>query len=325
MLDNRFFSPQKIKENLIFSIINMENPKDDSVQSTRETHDQVVVLWRQLLAIHPDFRDQSESIRPLIERRYPLGYRRELRKRLGTSPNIQQYLEGMEDILKEESLLRSPLIDPVKQDQEEDAPPEDAADKTYHSEHESDQESDGDEDHHSGTEVDEITRNTEENSQEESFTEEYDEYVEPDSSTELNSISAALAGIIEDQVRRRTSGNQPTRPRQGNKGSKTRGGTMDGAYGQDTDYSTGSTESRGTYTRNQPACYHCDQNHTIYTCQEFRSLKRDERINRAEELGLCLCCMKRGHQKLNCPSLGRCKEDNPDGSPCNKKHNTLLH
>jgi len=65
------------------------------------------------------------------------------------------------------------------------------------------------------------------------------------------------------------------------------------------------------------SCKMCKKGHPIFLCFKFKQLNSQERINKANELNLCVCCLSEGHKKDSCKYPG-CKK-------CNAKHNTLLH
>lgn len=61
----------------------------------------------------------------------------------------------------------------------------------------------------------------------------------------------------------------------------------------------------------------CNQNHSLYNCNEFRKLSMEQRIEKAKSYHVCLNCRHPGHTDSNC-KLTHCRY-------CNIKHNTLLH
>ncbi|XP_016664836.1 uncharacterized protein LOC107885674 [Acyrthosiphon pisum] len=65
------------------------------------------------------------------------------------------------------------------------------------------------------------------------------------------------------------------------------------------------------------SCKMCKKGHPIFLCFKFKQLNSQERINKAKELNLCVCCLSEGHKKDSCKYPG-CKK-------CNAKHNTWLH
>ncbi|KAJ8972213.1 hypothetical protein NQ317_018687 [Molorchus minor] len=79
----------------------------------------------------------------------------------------------------------------------------------------------------------------------------------------------------------------------------------------------GSTTNRGLFS-GQMKCVVCNKKgHLIYNCEDFSNLCINERIEKAQNLKLCLNCLKPGHfaKKLQAKCLQKCKA----------KHNTLLH
>lgn len=67
------------------------------------------------------------------------------------------------------------------------------------------------------------------------------------------------------------------------------------------------------------ACYHCrNSDHYIYRCEEFLKLSVGARIDRMKQLKLCINCLGKEHNAVNC-KLGPCRK-------CKTvKHNSLLH
>lgn len=67
-----------------------------------------------------------------------------------------------------------------------------------------------------------------------------------------------------------------------------------------------------------PICPLCKQNHYLFSCDAFRALDVNSRINKVSTYhNLCKNCLRTGHQDKNC-RLTHCKY-------CNSRHNTLLH
>ncbi|CAK1594435.1 unnamed protein product [Parnassius mnemosyne] len=64
-------------------------------------------------------------------------------------------------------------------------------------------------------------------------------------------------------------------------------------------------------------CPLCNQNHFLFTCETFRALPIEIRIQKAKESNVCLNCLRPGHLENNC-NLSSCKY-------YKKRHNTLLH
>ncbi|XP_059061455.1 uncharacterized protein LOC131854365 [Achroia grisella] len=65
-------------------------------------------------------------------------------------------------------------------------------------------------------------------------------------------------------------------------------------------------------------CLHCNQNHMIYRCEQFRKLSPDARIDRVKALKLCTNCLKANHDNLSCKSVMYC-------GVCDSPHHYLLH
>ncbi|XP_075155492.1 uncharacterized protein LOC142228850 [Haematobia irritans] len=59
------------------------------------------------------------------------------------------------------------------------------------------------------------------------------------------------------------------------------------------------------------------QSHSIFKCPHFQSQTPYQRFKEAKRLGLCLNCLKKGHNAKSCLSSG-CRT-------CSAKHNSLLH
>lgn len=62
-------------------------------------------------------------------------------------------------------------------------------------------------------------------------------------------------------------------------------------------------------------CPMCKGPHQLYSCQTFRALAIEARINRVKSFGVCVNCLRAGHQSTSC-TLKPCN--------CGAKHNGLL-
>ncbi|XP_059062099.1 uncharacterized protein LOC131854932 isoform X1 [Achroia grisella] len=65
------------------------------------------------------------------------------------------------------------------------------------------------------------------------------------------------------------------------------------------------------------SCALCKQTHHLFTCQLFRDLDVDTRIQKVNGYSICQNCLRPGHKENKC-KLSHCKY-------CKEKHNTLLH
>ncbi|XP_059046964.1 uncharacterized protein LOC131842451 [Achroia grisella] len=65
------------------------------------------------------------------------------------------------------------------------------------------------------------------------------------------------------------------------------------------------------------SCALCKQSHHLFTCQLFRDLDVDTRIQKVNGYSICQNCLRPGHKENKC-KLSHCKY-------CKEKHNTLLH
>lgn len=61
----------------------------------------------------------------------------------------------------------------------------------------------------------------------------------------------------------------------------------------------------------------CQQNHLLFSCQQFRDLDVDTRIQKIANFKVCKNCLRPGHTEKQC-HLSHCKY-------CTSRHNTLLH
>ena len=78
------------------------------------------------------------------------------------------------------------------------------------------------------------------------------------------------------------------------------------------------TSTRNNYKPNiSLSCPLCKDQHYLFNCRSFRDLPVDSRKQKADELQVCLNCLRSGHTHKKC-NLGHCKY-------CTMKHNTLLH
>ncbi|XP_071576422.1 uncharacterized protein [Temnothorax nylanderi] len=66
------------------------------------------------------------------------------------------------------------------------------------------------------------------------------------------------------------------------------------------------------------ACPKCTEQHLLTKCPVFLQLSVQERYNFAREQGLCLNCLRAGHNLRNCSSTFTCRS-------CRAKHHSLLH
>lgn len=65
-------------------------------------------------------------------------------------------------------------------------------------------------------------------------------------------------------------------------------------------------------------CSYCKTNHQLRSCQEFRKLSIQQRVDFVVKNNICLNCLSSGHMKGNCKSNNTCLV-------CHKDHHTLLH
>ncbi|KAL0894465.1 hypothetical protein ABMA27_013061 [Loxostege sticticalis] len=69
--------------------------------------------------------------------------------------------------------------------------------------------------------------------------------------------------------------------------------------------------------RNIIICPLCTQNHYLYSCDAFRKLTIEDRLQKAKEFNVCMNCLRVGHVEKRC-RFSHCKY-------CKSRHNTLLH
>lgn len=69
---------------------------------------------------------------------------------------------------------------------------------------------------------------------------------------------------------------------------------------------------------NKQYCFHCNLDHMIYRCEQFRKLPINDRIDRVNALKLCANCLKNNHDIKNCQSTMSC-------GVCMLRHHYLLH
>ncbi|KAJ8963177.1 hypothetical protein NQ318_018642 [Aromia moschata] len=65
------------------------------------------------------------------------------------------------------------------------------------------------------------------------------------------------------------------------------------------------------------SCYYCKKEHAIYSCEEFKNLAVDKRIEFVRKARLCANCLRDNHVTKKC-KIGPCTR-------CKSWHNTLLH
>lgn len=78
------------------------------------------------------------------------------------------------------------------------------------------------------------------------------------------------------------------------------------------------SSSRRGESSNGAKCHLCKGGHPLYRCPDFLALTTQGRVDRARAWGLCLNCLRTGHQAQACGS-GPCRRCH--GS---KKHNSVL-
>lgn len=66
------------------------------------------------------------------------------------------------------------------------------------------------------------------------------------------------------------------------------------------------------------SCCYCQGNHSIRQCDSYKQLEVSNRFSIANQKGLCLNCLSKGHQTKKCSSKWNCKD-------CGKRHHYLLH
>ncbi|XP_053954492.1 uncharacterized protein LOC128860779 [Anastrepha ludens] len=71
-------------------------------------------------------------------------------------------------------------------------------------------------------------------------------------------------------------------------------------------------------TADQSRCTYCNAGHRIYSCEKFRSLDANARLNFVKDFKACLNCLSTGHFKERCNSASSCRI-------CRQRHHTLLH
>ncbi|XP_071640872.1 uncharacterized protein [Temnothorax longispinosus] len=78
------------------------------------------------------------------------------------------------------------------------------------------------------------------------------------------------------------------------------------------------TASTTSLVAQSAACPKCTEQHLLTKCPVFLQLSAQERYSFARERGLCLNCLRAGHNWKTCPSLWTCRS-------CQAKHHSLLH
>ena len=65
-------------------------------------------------------------------------------------------------------------------------------------------------------------------------------------------------------------------------------------------------------------CPKCSGAHAIYSCEQFKDLSIEEKVDFVKLKNLCFNCLRSGHSIKECKSKSTCRT-------CKKRHNTLLH
>ena len=68
-----------------------------------------------------------------------------------------------------------------------------------------------------------------------------------------------------------------------------------------------------TLTSNK--CIQCDNQHTLFKCNKYKSLGPADQLNLVKEKNLCFNCLKSSHQTQTCKSPNSCFQQ-----ACSKKH-----
>lgn len=92
---------------------------------------------------------------------------------------------------------------------------------------------------------------------------------------------------------------------------KSRGGSR-------TAQTTASKAHTSVIQKASESCPLCEEKHTVEKCDAFKRSDVKGRYEKAKQLGLCFCCLKKGHRTIDCSSKVKC-------SKCSKRHNILLH
>ncbi|XP_061720128.1 uncharacterized protein LOC133527231 [Cydia pomonella] len=88
----------------------------------------------------------------------------------------------------------------------------------------------------------------------------------------------------------------------------------------DTTHSRQKALTANTYsptTSRKYACPFCNQDHALYLCPKFKTLKLQARVDKAKALKVCLNCLRVGHNEKTC-RLNSCRT-------CGLQRNSLLH
>ena len=74
------------------------------------------------------------------------------------------------------------------------------------------------------------------------------------------------------------------------------------------------------YHQNSQTCILCGENHTLFRCNQFKSISVDRRINLVKQHNLCFNCLMPGHTSNRCQLTRTCSVPG-----CNRKHTKFLH
>lgn len=67
-------------------------------------------------------------------------------------------------------------------------------------------------------------------------------------------------------------------------------------------------------------CFVCKGEHVLTLCETWKKLDVNERWELAKKMGLCFCCLKRGHRTERCSLKGTCPVEG-----CVPRHHPQLH
>ncbi|XP_063955063.1 uncharacterized protein LOC135153986 [Lytechinus pictus] len=76
----------------------------------------------------------------------------------------------------------------------------------------------------------------------------------------------------------------------------------------------------GSEKKKEVDCVLCDKDHGIFSCNLFKDMKPEERLQMAKDKHLCFNCLKPGHSSSKCFLNRTCSVKG-----CNRKHSRFLH
>ena len=103
-------------------------------------------------------------------------------------------------------------------------------------------------------------------------------------------------------------GTDAMKPKSGRSNDRGFNGSLQGANG------------RNSGGKSYPSCVVCKSSHSLFYCDQFKSMKPTDRLAVVRQNKLCFLCLQSGHGSLNCGKTYRCSVPG-----CGKRHTKFVH